>query len=381
MRKKGILTLALILLLSVALIGCSSTKPAATSGSATTGAAGQPEFTWRFQVVHNPEQLEYKIFDEICQDINNASNGRMKIDLYPGGSFASSMEAFQACGEGVFEMHSSWPSYLKGIEYAFGPLSEGNMSVGPLDRMIYLEQGGGNELLQKGFDKVNLQYIAYHIWPPDTLAASQDFKSISEMKGKKFRTSAPDVAIKEGMTAITLPLEEVFTSMATGNVDLAEFGYLAYNKGLGITDVAPYGLYPDFWNCSFVETIVVNKDAWNKLPDDLKNIIKMAFQAKAVKHYAMSEVESAKTLKELSESGKVTFRRLPQEDFVRMRKEMLEIEQAKAQKYGGLTKEAYDSLYNFYKLWYPYKTLTAHWSDGMTADEMAGFDIPQYHKE
>ena len=371
----------LTLLLSITLLGCSNAEPTTTATGPSSDNTKDPEYVWRFQVVHNPEQLEYDIFEEICQDVYDASGGRMKIDIYPGGSFASSMEAFQACGEGVFEMHSSWPSYLKGIEYAFGPLSNNNMSIGPLDRMIYLEQGGGNELLQKGFEKVNLQYIAYHIWPPDTLAASQDFESIEEMKGKKFRTSAPDIAMTKGIAAITLPLEEVFTSMATGNVDLAEFGYLAYNKGLGITDVAPYGIYPDFWNCSFVETIVVNKNAWNKLPKDLQNIIQMAFQAKAVKHYAMSEVESAKTLKELAESGKVEFRRLPKDEFIEMRKEMVAIEQKEIEKFGGLTKETYDSLYNFYKLWYPYKTLSEHWSEGMTAEEMAGFEIPQYHKE
>lgn len=381
MYKKKIVLVLLILIFSIAIIGCSSTNSDVPSADKKADTASEPEISWRFQVVHNPKQIEYEIFTEICDDVYKASNGRMKIEIFPGGSFASSMEAFQACGEGVFEMHSSWPVYLKGIEYAFAPLSVTNMSMGSMDRIVYLEQGGGNELLQKGFDEVNLQYIAYQIWPHDVLASTQDFKNISEMKGKKFRTAAPDIAIKEGMAAITLPLEEVFTSMATGDLDLAEFGYLAYNQGLGITDVAKYGIYPDFWNCASVETIVVNKDAWKTLPDDLKNIVQMAFQAKTVKHYAKAEVESAKALKELSESGKVSFRRITGEDFVRMRKEMVEIEQKDIEKHGGLTKEAYDSLYNFYKVWYPYKTLTEHWSEGMTASEMAGFDIPQYHKE
>ncbi|MGE4272706.1 MAG: hypothetical protein AB7E31_07545 [Desulfitobacterium sp.] len=384
MKRKSILVLiSIILYLGLILTGCGNGSAPAQSQSKDSGMAATPEFTWKFQVVHNPEQMDYKMFVEACDEVYKATNGRMKIDLYPSGSFASSMEAFQACGEGVFEMHSSWPSYVKGIEYAFIPIADGNMSMGPLDRMIFLEQGGGKELMQEAFDKVNLQFMSYRIWPPDTLASRFDFKSIAEMEGKKMRTSAPDIAVSQGISAITLPIEEVFTAMASGAVDMLENCYLSYNKDLGITEIAPYGIYPDFWNCSFVETVVVNKDAWAKLPDDIKLIMKSVFDAKMMNVFAKAEIASAQDLKELSESKEVSFRRLDAEQFKDMRQDMMEIEARERAKQGedSLTAKTYDTIYNFYETYYPYKELTSHWSTGLTASEAAGFDIPKYHKD
>ncbi|ACL19298.1 TRAP dicarboxylate transporter- DctP subunit [Desulfitobacterium hafniense DCB-2] len=375
---------ALVMLLSALLLlsGCGGGNAPAQTGE-SGGKAAVPEFTWKFQVVHNPEQMDYKMFKEVCDQVYEATNGRMKIELYPSGSFASSMEAFQACGEGVFEMHSSWPSYVKGVEYAFVPIADGNMSMGPLDRMIFLEQGGGKQLMQEAFDKLNLQFISYRIWPPDTLASRYDFKSIAEMKGKKFRTSAPDIAVAQGISAITLPIEEIFTAMASGAVDMLENCYLSYNHDLGITDIAPYGIYPDFWNCSFVETVVVNKNAWNKLPEDIKIIVKSVFDAKMIDVFAKAEITSAQDLKELDESGKVNFRRLDAEQFKAMRQDMMEIEAAETEKQGqdSLTAKTYETIYEFYRNYYPYKELTAHWSTGLTASEAAGFQIPKYHKD
>lgn len=382
MKRKVTLIMTFILCCLLILTGCSSNGQTATSQAGSTDKASEPEYNWRFQVIHNPEQIDYKLFEGVCDEIYKATNGRMKIDLYPSGSFASSLEAFQACGEGVFEIHSSWPLYIVGIDYAFEPMTSGNMSMSALDRMVYMEQGGGTELLQEGFDKLNLEFISYRVGTSDVMLAISDFKSIAEMKNKKFRNVSPAIAVAQGISAITLPIEEVFTAMASGGVDMVEANYLTYMKDLGLTEVAPYGIYPDFWNVSPLETIVVNKDAWNKLPEDLKIIVKSVFDSKTINTFAAVEMTSAQDLKELSESGKVQFRRLAPEQFADMRKDMMEIEANYIEKNGqdSLTAKTYNAIYEFYKAYFPYKELTSHWSTGLKANEAAGFDIPKYHK-
>lgn len=340
-------------------------------------SAGEP-IVWRFQVVHGPMQLEYKLFSKTVEDINRATNGRLKIELFPGGAFASSTEAFQSCGDGVFEMHSSWPIYLRGLEFAFQPMSGDNMAMSDTDRMIWLEEGGGNELLQKGFDKVNLHLVTTQMWPSDVLMAKKPFKKISEMEGRKMRTSAPWIANKQGIGAITLPLEEVFTSMASGTVDMAEFAYLKYNQGLGITDVVEYAIWPDFWNCHFVETIVVNKKAWGKLPKDLQTIVELGFRAHSLKHWTNAIYESAKVMQTLKKEGKIDFLRIDSPDeFITMRKQMYDEEQNRSEKYKGLTKETYDSIYRFYETYYPYKNKSDWWGSGMTEAQQMGYTPPE----
>jgi TRAP-type mannitol/chloroaromatic compound transport system substrate-binding protein len=233
-----------------------------------SGALAQEktQFNWRMQVIHSQAHSDFQQNTQTAEDILKATNGRVKITVSPNGTYASSLEGFQACGKGVFELHSSWPVYAKGVEYAFLPLSTQGLGLDPHDRWVWIYEFGGWDLLQQAFDKLNLKLLAVEIWGTEVLMANKPYKTIEEMKGRKMRTSDPRLLAANGIAGITLPLEEVFTGLATGTVDMAEFGHLKYNQGLGLTDVTKYGIWPDFWNGHFVTTVVVNKSAWAKLP-------------------------------------------------------------------------------------------------------------------
>jgi len=381
-RFKVLVCIFLILALTFTVAGCGGGGQKATGGSssgsesASSGSkmAEKPEFVWRMQVIHNNAQSDFKQNVQTAEEIYQASNGRLKIEVHPNGTFASSMEAYQACGQGVFEMHSSWPVYLRGTEYAFLPLGTGNLTMDAHDKWVWLYEAGGWDLMQKAFDKVNLKLIAVEIWGTEVMMSTKPFKTIMDMKGSKFRTSDPRLLQKNGIAAVTLPLEEVFTAMSTGAVEAAEFGNLDYNAGLGLTDVAKYAIWPDFWNVHFVTTVVVNKDAWNKLPPDLQKIVELAFKAREFQHWTKSQYLSALKMKELKEQGKMEFIRMPSEDFIDLRKQMYEIEQQDIKEKGGLTKEVYESQYKFMEVWYPYKHIARWWGWGLTPEQQLGYD-------
>ncbi|CEP66933.1 Bacterial extracellular solute-binding protein,family 7 [Moorella glycerini] len=379
-RIRVLLIVALAIIVALAATGCGGNQATSGQGSATSGSssssgtmAKQPEFVWRMQVIHNTGQSDFEQNKQTAEKIYKATNGRLKIEVHPNGTFASSMEAFQAAGDGVFEMLSSWPIYAKGIDYAFVPLGTGNLTMDAHDKWVWVYEAGGWDLLQKAFDKINLKLLAVEIWGTEVLMANQPFKSIEEMKGKKMRTSDPRLLEKNGVAAITMPLEEVFTAMSTGAVDMAEFGNLDWNKGIGLTDVAKYGIWPDFWNVHFITTVVVNKNAWNKLPPDIQQIVEMAFQSDELKHWTRSQYRSAITMKELEKSGKMQFVRMPEEQFIKLREQMYEIEQEDIKKYGGLTAEVYQSLYKFMEDWYPYKDIARWWGWGLTPEQQLGY--------
>lgn len=334
-----------------------------------------PEFTWRMQVIHSVAQSDYKQNMTTANEIFTASNGRMKIEVSPNGTFSPSLEAFQACGDGVFEMHSSWPFYAKGIEYAFLPITACNMTMDAHDMYVWIYEYNGWDIIQEAFDKLNLKLLAVEIWGTEILMSNKPYKSLKEMAGKKMRTSDPRLIAKHNIAGITLPLEEVFTGLQTGTVDMAEFGNLKYNEGLGLTDITKYGIWPDFWNVRGVTTVVVNKDAWKKLPPDLQKIVEFGFKAREFQHWTKSQWESAQTMKKLEESGKMQFLRIPSQDMVAMRKETYGIEQDDIKKYKGLTAKVYNSFYDFMKTWYPYKYKAAWWGWGLTPDQQIGAPV------
>ena len=337
-------------------------------------SADKPEYKFRMQVIHSPGHTDFVQNVKTAEKVMEATNGRLKIEVVPNGTIVPSLEGFQACGEGIFEMHSSWPVYAKGVEYAFLPLSSGNLQMDAHDRYVWLYEYGGWDLLQKAFDKINLKLLAVEVWGTEVLMANKPFQSLEEMKGKKMRTSDPRLLSKNDIAGITLPLEEVFTGLATGSVDMAEFGHLKYNEGLGLTDVADYGIWPDFWNVHFVTTVVVNKRAWNKLPKDLQMILQMAYRSDEFNHWTKSQWTSAEAMQELKKEDKMDFIRMDEEQFIPLRKQMHEIEKKDMEKYGGLTAEVYESMYDFMEIWYPYKAKSAWWGQTLTPEQQMGFE-------
>jgi len=369
--KKKILLISLAALLAVSLVavGCGP-KPTPTPPTPTPPRPPAPEvITWRFQPVFSPGHVDWAILEKTIDDIWEASDHRLKIELYPSGTFAGSMEAFQACAEGVFEVHMSWPVYLRGVDFGFQAIGSGNMDMEAIDKYVWLNEAGGHEIVDKAFEEINLKYVAAAVWGTEVMNANIPVYNLEDLRGKVFRTSDPRLCEKHGIAAITLPLEEVFTALATGAVDVVEFGHLNFNEGLGVTDVTTYSIYPDWWNVQNLTAVVVNLDAWNALPPDLQKIVEMCFRAWEFHHYTKTQYASAVAQARMIEEGAMEFIRMDPEGFAQMRADMREIEKSDIEKYGGLTREVYESYYDFKSVWFPYKDLARWWGWDVEPEE------------
>jgi hypothetical protein len=104
-------------------------------------------------------------------------------------------------------------------------------------------------------------------------------------------------------------------------------------------------------------------------------MLKMAFRAYEFKHYTATQYASAKDMRELQASGRNEFYRLSDSpaEWARLRRQMYQIEQDDIRQHGGLTKEAWDSMYEFMRVWYPYRHLSRWWGDDLTPEQMMGF--------
>ena len=371
-NRAVILVLSLVLIVSLLLVGCAKAVTPAPAPSPAP-APEQETIKWRFQSIFSPGQSDYGTSQKTCDEIYTASGGRLKIDLYPNGSFAGSMEAFQSCGEGVFEVHESWTVYIRGVDFGFQAMGSGNMDMDGLDKLVWLYEGGGWDIVSKAFNDINLQFICDEEWGSEVMNSNIPIYKLDDLKGLKFRTSDPRLCQEHGISAITLPLEEVFTGLATGAVDVVEFGHLKYNVDLGITDITEYGIYPDWWNVQNLTAVVINLDAWDALPEDLQKIVEMCFKANAIEHYTKSQYTSAVAMKQMVDDGTMEFIRIPPEEFASMRADMYELEQEDIAEHGGLTKEVYNSFYEFREIWFPYKDMSKWWGYGLTPEEQMGY--------
>jgi TRAP-type mannitol/chloroaromatic compound transport system substrate-binding protein len=84
---------------------------------------------------------------------------------------------------------------------------------------------------------------------------------------------------KLGASPIMMDGSEIYEAVSRGVVDGAEFSVPAVDWSAGFQEIADYWCAPAWYQTAIVLGIMINKDAWEALPDDLKEIVIQASRA------------------------------------------------------------------------------------------------------
>jgi TRAP-type mannitol/chloroaromatic compound transport system substrate-binding protein len=152
---------------------------------------------------------------------------------------------------------------------------------------------------------------------------NKEINSIGDLKGLKMRIPGlgGEVMQRAGVTQITVPASEIFTSLQTGAIDAAEFIGPYNDLSLGLNKAARYYYYPGWHEAGPMLQCTVNKDAWNSLPPDLQEIVASVCQAINVDMMAEYTWGNAVALEQLKKDPDVEIRQLP-DDVLRLLKQL-----------------------------------------------------------
>ncbi|MCK5915199.1 MAG: TRAP transporter substrate-binding protein DctP, partial [Deltaproteobacteria bacterium] len=84
-----------------------------------------------------------------------------------------------------------------------------------------------------------------------------------------------DIMNQMGASVSPLPGGEVYLALERGVIDAAEFSTPALNYPMGFDEITKYVIEPGVHQPACQFGLFFNKDAWNKLPEDLKWIVKI----------------------------------------------------------------------------------------------------------
>ena len=218
------------------------------------------------------------------------SGGNFIIEFFPDGSVAPSTKEFDALDRGIVEIVQT------GMHYNMDKFSCGGLyniiAAGPTP-MVYLTwylQGDGQELIQEMFSDYNVMGVSVM-----TIGRAEMFgysnkplSSMADFKGLKFRTAGDWGEIlteKFGASVIFLPGGEVYEAMQRGVIDAFEFSSPSVNVPFGFNEIAKYAMFPGIHAPGVLMPGLVNKDAWNKLPDGYKVILEHAILAECLQNH------------------------------------------------------------------------------------------------
>lgn len=297
--------------------GLAGASLAAVASLPTEAQAQKVEFRFRMQSFLGPGTVEWeKLVPRYIQRVKEMSNGRIEIQAFPPGALVPTFEMLDAVGKGVVEIGYGAQPYWRGkIPFTLWTWGiPGAFSA--LDHYDYLwHEAGLIELVRDAFAK----HGAYFLGPIysdewGSTMSRTEIKTLDDFKGMKIRSFGlgAEVLKSKGASIVTIPGEEQYTALSTGVIDATNWGSPSGMFQYKLHEPAKFYLGPSVIAFD-MEDMFMNMRAFNRLPKDLQEIMKLCTRVYAFERASTSTAESARVIEPMKAAG-VKFSRLPEPD-------------------------------------------------------------------
>lgn len=269
------------------------------------------EIKLRYSVIWPQMHPMTKLMVEWGQDVEKATQGRIKTTMFASNTLAPPMQAYDATAKGVVDVCGNLLAYSPGRL----PLSE--VLQQPLGykngyQASKLANAYHKKFKPKEFDDVKVMYL--HGAAPGFVMSKKPMNSTADIKGFRIKANAEnaDIVKNLGAAPVTMTVSETYDALSRGMVDGCLFPIEAL-QGFKIGEVVKYVL--EDYGTSYMTSmyVIMNKAKWDSIPPpDQKAIeqINDEYNEKIGKLW----VELDKKAKEFAISKGVTFVTVSEKD-------------------------------------------------------------------
>ena len=302
--------MALVMVIGLA-VGCTSPQQPTTGGQTPTGGGTTPTtetIKWRLVSTWTPAINLIEADRRFAANVGALSGGRLQIEVHPADELVPAMQVFDSVSAGTFECGGDWPGYWSGKEAAIDLMGSYPMGLCQYDITEWYYHYGGKELFNKYYGKHNMVYFLTGTIPMESgiRTKSVPIKTAADYKGLKLRMSGKSQAYiltKLGASQVALAGGEIYQALQLGTIDGAEFSTPATDWGMGFGEITKYQCAPGWHQPSGVLGAAINKQVWDKLPDDLKIVIEKSAEASVGYICSWFDVQNIKALENFSKAG------------------------------------------------------------------------------
>jgi TRAP-type mannitol/chloroaromatic compound transport system substrate-binding protein len=257
--------------------------------------------------------------ESFAKMVKRMSKGRLQIKVYGAKELVPALGVFDAVSRGSVEMGHSAAYYWKGKLAAAPFFASIPFGMTAQEMNSWLYYGGGMELWREYYADFNLLPLAAGNTGVQMAGwFNREINSLADLKGLRMRIPGlgGEVFERAGGEAVTISGGDLYTSLQTGVIDATEWVGPYNDLALGLHEAAKYYYYPGWHEPGPTLELMVNKTAFESLPDDLKAIVETA--ARAANQDMLDEYTARNNaaLKELVETHHVQLKRLP-DDVIR----------------------------------------------------------------
>jgi TRAP-type mannitol/chloroaromatic compound transport system substrate-binding protein len=296
---------------AAALAGCAGEQQDCGPGT------GSERFDWKLVTTWPPNFPGLGTgVNRLVEMIGRASGGRLKIKVYAAGELVPPFEVFDTVRGATAEMGHGSAYYWKGKTEAaqFFTAIPFGMTAMELNGWFY--NGGGLELYRELYEPFDLvPFPAGNTGVQMGGWFNREINSLADLEGLKMRIPGlgGEVLRRAGGTPVNLPGTEIFTALQTGSIDATEWIGPYNDMAFGLHKAAKYYYYPGWQEPGPSLECIVNRQAYETLPEDLKSIVEIACSATNDQMTAEFVARNAQSLAQLRADGDIEIRSFPPE--------------------------------------------------------------------
>jgi TRAP-type C4-dicarboxylate transport system substrate-binding protein len=257
---------------------------------------------------------------EWAKHMDRLTNGRLKVEILPPGAMCGVNDIINYLQRGVFECAITYGGFYTGL------IPESDLEIGlPQSWQSYDElwdsmtNRGLGDIIREAYGEKNIRWYStaadcyYHF------NTNFPVTKLSDLKGKKIRALGVYGKYVQalGCSVAVVPGAEMYMAMKLGTIDGAIYGATGL-MDVKLHEVVKYYTHPTASQIGL--SLVINKDALQKLPDDLRTIVgegsTYALHDSAMKYITMCKASMA----EAERLGSTKRCYLPDEELAKMRK-------------------------------------------------------------
>jgi len=213
-----------------------------------------------------------KLLKEWGEDLEKRTNGRVKVNYYPAGTLIPAPQSYDGVVKGIADVTQHVAGYTVGrfpmMELIDLPLGYPSGTVATKLANDYYKKFQPKEM-------DNVKVLWFHAQAPGILhTKSKPVYKLEDLKGLKIRTFGSNAKLMSrlGGTPVAMPMGDVYDALSKGVAD----GLLASYETMENWKFADFIRYStECYDVAYTALfmVVMNKNKWNSLPKDIKDII------------------------------------------------------------------------------------------------------------
>ncbi|WP_100638062.1 TRAP transporter substrate-binding protein [Marinobacter salexigens] len=285
-------------------------------------AFAQDTFTLKMAETWGPN---FPIFGDttknFAKSVETMSNGRLKIRIDSANKHKAPLGVFDMVKAGQYDMGHSASYYWKGKVPETLFFTSMPFGMNAMEQYAWFYHGGGMELMQEVYEPHNLLSF-----PGGNTGVQmggwfrEEIKSLDDLDGLKMRIPgfAGEVFAEVGVNPTNIAPGELYTALERNTIDAVEWVGPALDLRLGFQQIADY--YYTGWHEPATELqFLINKKVWEKLPADLKEIMRVAMRTASYDMLVLSQHANAEAWANIKKDyPNVQIKQFPQDIFQAM---------------------------------------------------------------